>query len=190
MTGLVQGTEAQILDSTQWTSLNLVPGSLALATDSALFFTRIGNTINQHSHGFNQIDPTGVDIGIDSAAATKHDTMDVNLIGLGEDYISDKSIFNCQLGDNSRTEDGNIKFVNGEISIYKNGGYRQILDSIRIRSDERNQLEYLPEGNVSYIDVHTGDSDDTDINNTSLIQEFHTTIGAIHTKVVISGGTF
>jgi hypothetical protein len=192
MTGLVVATEAQILDSSQWSSINLVEGALALASDSGFFFSRIGDTINQHAHGFGLINPTATDIGIDSKADTKHSTMDANIIGLGTDYISDKYIFNSTLGDNSNSLPGGIKYdsaTNG-IFIYKNGAWRQILDGIKIKSDERDELEYLPEGKSYYIDVHTGDSDETDMAGTSIIQEYHTNIGAMQSSVVISGGTF
>jgi hypothetical protein len=192
MTGLVQAAEAQILDPTQHSAIGFNAGQLALATDSALFFANIEGNVNQHPHGFKQIDPTATDIGIDSKAETKHATQDTNLIGLGEDYISDKLIFNCRISDNSLTQDGSIKFdstTNG-LFIYKNGAYKQLLDGIRINSDERDQLEYLPDGKLVYIDVHTGDSDDKDINGTSLIQEYQINSGAYQNKVVISGGTF
>ena len=192
ITGLVQATEAQILDSTQHSTIGFNAGQLALATDSSSFFANINSNINQHSHSFIQIDPTAIDIGIDSSADTKHATQDVNLIGLGEDYISDKLIFNCKISDNSLTEDGSIKFDSTEngLFIYKSGGYKQVLDSIRINSDERDQLEYLPDGKLIYIDVHTGDSDEKDINNNSVIQEYQINSGALQNKVVISGGTF
>ena len=192
MTGLVVATEAEIFDPDQWLSINLVPGALALASDSGFFFSRIENTINQHAHQFNAINTTGTDIGIDSRATTKHDTMGVNIIGLGNDYISDKYIFNCTIGDSDVAVDGSIKYDNTKnaLYVYKNGAFRQILDSIRINVDERDQLEYLPEGRLNYIDIHTGDSDDVDIVGTRLIQEYHTNIGAYQTKVVISGGTF
>jgi hypothetical protein len=192
MTGLVVATEAQILDSAQWSSINLVEGALALASDSGFFFSRIGDTINQHAHGFGLINPTATDIGIDSKADTKHSTMDANIIGLGTDYISDKYIFNSTLGDNSNSLPGGIKYdstTNG-IFIYKNGAWRQLLDGIKIKSDERDELEYLPEGKSYYIDVHTGDSDEVDMAGTSIIQEYHTNIGAMQSSVVISGGTF
>jgi hypothetical protein len=192
MTGLVVATEAQILDSAQWDSINLVEGALALASDSGFFFSRIGSTINQHAHGFGLINPTATDIGIDSKADTKHSTMDVNIIGLGTDYISDKYIFNSTLGDNSNSLPGGIKYdstTNG-IFIYKNGAWRQLLDGIKIKSDERDELEYLPEGKSYYIDVHTGDSDAADMAGTSIIQEYHTNIGAMQSSVVVSGGTF
>ena len=192
MTGLVVATEAQILDSAQWSSINLVEGALALASDSGFFFSRIGDTINQHAHGFGLIDPTATDIGIDSKADTKHSTMDANIIGLGTDYISDKYIFNSTLGDNSNSLPGGIKYdstTNG-IFIYKNGAWRQLLDGIKIKSDERDELEYLPDGKSYYIDVHTGDSDEADVSGTSIIQEYHTNIGAMQSSVVISGGSF
>jgi hypothetical protein len=192
MTGLVVATEAQILDSAQWSSINLVEGALALASDSGFFFSRIGDTINQHAHGFGLIDPTATDIGIDSKADTKHSTMDVNIIGLGTDYISDKYIFNSTLGDNSNSLPGGIKYdsTSNGIFIYKNGAWRQILDGIKIKSDERDELEYLPDGKSYYIDVHTGDSDEADVSGTSIIQEYHTNIGAMQSSVVISGGSF
>lgn len=110
-------------------------------------------------------------------------------IGMGTDYISDKSLLNCYIGSNTLTNNGAIK-VNTAVTpntleIYLRGVWNTIIYDFTVAN---NDLRHTPIN--EQIDVWSGDSELLGMNDRPIVNEYKVSMGAIPAPQIIYCGQF
>ena len=110
-------------------------------------------------------------------------------IGLGTDYITDKSLLNCYIGSNTLTDNGAIR-VNVEndpdtLEIYLRGAWNTIIYDFTTAYGD---LRHVPVS--EQIKVWSGDSVAVGLNGQPIIYEYQSSMGANPPPQVINLGSF
>lgn len=106
--------------------------------------------------------------------------------GYSPEYITDKHIANSKIGRNSNENDGGLKFEDDNLSVYANDKWNILLKNINIRQVDPNQKAQIWNGTY-WIDMHTGNSEETGGNDSPLIQNFKSMAGAYQRPLVLRG---
>ena len=162
-------------------------GSVAYATDFNLFYL--------YNSGWYE---AAIPMAIRSAMPNMGSESDEGVTGYTADYITDKDIVNCKIGDGSSNENRALRITNAaslNSDVYQvniNGGWQTILSGINIQTDDSEnpadvEFTSFADWNISLI---SGNSDRLDPNGQPLITNLSRDIGAHQSKALISGGTF
>jgi len=114
-------------------------------------------------------------------------------LGYNTDYITDKKIVHSYIGySNSLSSNGGILFnlQRNVMQIYRGGKWRDILDTVNVKQDEYNELEFLPDGFTEWININSGDSDTYAFDGLPYAQQYRFNVGATQVPLRINGGVF
>lgn len=132
------------------------------------------------TNNFKNYNPDLTDMGLEKTS---------DLRGYANDYITDKSIANCNIGYNVLTVNGGFRVDSTQdpdkIEIYLEDAWRVLLyDTIVDYGD----LRHTPIDNQIY--VWRGDSVLLGLNGRPTVQEYDVSMGAYPPARIIDGGTF
>jgi hypothetical protein len=131
---------------------------------------------------FANYNPDIPDIGLEQTS---------DLRGYGEDYVTEKAITFCSVGYNDIEKDGNVRYNNGELQVYRVDKWDTLLSGIQIVTDETEIPLDVELTNFNYtLSLITGDSDEEDFNGEPLVQQMHVPMGCYSSHQYLNGGTF
>jgi len=117
-----------------------------------------------------------------------------NTIGYYETKITDKDLFHVVLGRNDRTVGGGIRSVVDDelgrvLQVYdeSDSRWKNALLDVRAQTDENNELEYKPTDSSLWLNVHSGDSDETGLNGVPVVQSYQASMGAYPAPEALRG---
>ncbi len=177
---IIRDTKANIL------ALTPVNGQEAYATDTKQYF--IYNSGWQESSQIFNLRTATPDMGL---------LLNSSLSGYGVDYITDKTINNCKVLGNSRTEEGGVRTVYANslsrniFQVYLAGEWRTALTGINIETDDDETVKDIEVTDfTSPISLISGNSDATDLLGNPIVQNMKMDMGAYQSDLIINGGTF
>jgi len=179
---IVQDTKANILSSTP----DVVTTGLSTDTHQVYLFD---GTVRKAMPWYRQPTRGAKDIGVEQGSA---------LDGYWLEYITNKRISNCSIGENSDPERWSIRVTNAAIldkdiaQFYINWWWKTALTGVNIQTDDTEnpvdiEVTDFEPYNLSLI---TGNSDVTDPDWVPMVQNMKMDIGIYQTPLVISWWTF
>lgn len=118
--------------------------------------------------------------------------------GYGSNYVSNKALANCNLGANTTTQNGGLRYdpVSDTVQIYLDGAWWSLVDGTILRDDPNtNVLEYKFFGAGGsagmWLAVSSGNSIlNLAMNGVPIVRGYKVCMGALPTFQNSSGGTF
>jgi hypothetical protein len=157
-------------------------GLIAFSTDYDLWFIADGTQWWLGSNYFN-IQPDSNDLGYLAFS---------NRQGYGKNYVTDKRLSNCNIGNNANSTDGSIQYdpTTQLLKINVGGTYQTIGVGVTLRNLAQYRYSVQQQPLTEWINVFSGDSIDVGLNGLPLTQGYRTSIGAYPPPQTVSGGTF
>jgi len=138
---------------------------------------------------------------IQSTRASNYDIgyeQESNLAGYGSDYITDKRISNCLIGENAREELGGIRVTYADslerniAQYYLDGEWKTALTGVNIQTDDTENPVDIEFTDFSpwVLSLITGNSDAKDYNGVPMVQNMKVDMGVFSSPLLIDGGSF
>lgn len=117
-------------------------------------------------------------------------TSTLGVTGYSLTKIVDKTLLHCAIGVNDNDATGSVRCTESALEIYRMGSWRTVLDGVRLRQDENNELEFDPTNSILSINLDSGDSDEEGTNGIPLVLGYRASMGCVPTVPTIDGGSF
>lgn len=115
-------------------------------------------------------------------------------IGIGTDYIADKTLTNVVLGANGAAATGGVRVTTaGVFQVYLNGSWNTVVTNFILREDSTYgySFEHMPVGFTQYLEIVSGNSPyNLGLNGIPITQGYITSLGAYPVQPILDGGTF
>jgi hypothetical protein len=178
----------QIVD-TRANIFTLTPenGTTAYSTDTKQYY--VYNDAWEEFSSIQNTRTSNYDIGYEQES---------NLAGYGSDYITDKRISNCLIGENAREELGGIRVTYADslerniAQYYLDGEWKTALTGVNIQADDTENPVDIEFTDFSpwVLSLITGNSDSLDPNGVPIVQNMKVDMGVYSSPLLIDGGSF
>jgi hypothetical protein len=178
----------QIVD-TRANIFTLTPenGTTAYSTDTKQYY--VYNDAWEEFSSIQNTRASNYDIGYEQES---------NLAGYGSDYITDKRISNCLIGENAREELGGIRVTYADslgrniAQYYLDGEWKTALTGVNIQTDDTENPVDIEFTDFSpwVLSLITGNSDAKDYNGVPMVQNMKVDMGVYSSPLLIDGGSF
>jgi hypothetical protein len=172
---------SSILVDTKVNILSTIPSTktLAFASDTGYFYFWNGSNWKESATKFST--RTSQDMGLE---------VDSSLQGYGDDYITDKTLYNMALGGHPATpSNGSLRVNTSEdpdtLEIYLRSQWNTIIYDL---TTSQGDFRHAPVSES--IQVWSGNSVSVGLNGLPIVQEYQVSMGAYPYSIQISGGSF
>jgi hypothetical protein len=163
-------------------------GTTAFSTDTSQYY--VYNDGNWREFSSTQaLRASNYDIGYEQES---------NLSGYGSDYITDKRISNCTIGENYDNNEGGARVTYADslgktiAQYYLDGGWKTVLTGVNIQTDHtENPIDIeFTDFKPYYLSLINGNSDVKDLNGVPMVQDMKIDMGVHSSPLIIDGGNF